>query len=343
MRVCLLARYFGLRNGGIGRYASSLRDGLLGRGVDVYGVSEDMWVDFFPDSLIHYFSYSLMGIPILMPRACDIYHATQVIESLYLPYGRRATVVTVHDLIPLFYAGSLVKTHYASNVFEWLLTKTWFSHTLRRALGADRIVAVSDDVASQLVSSLDVDPERVLVIPNGIPDELSPMPKPDDTPRVGFLGYLDPRKRVDILIEAYKASSHGGELWIAGDTRDERYRSYLMDLARDDGRIRFLGFWPDDRLVDFYRSIDIFVFPSRIEGYGLPILEALACGRPVVTLDDGLIPWDIKSHTYIVSRDDLTGVIESGLDVDTRSVDWAGGRRWSFVVERILDLYDSLL
>jgi len=344
MDICLLARYFSLRNGGIGRYAMSLREGLLKRGYDVYGVSEDMWLQWFmPDSLTHYFLYSLVGIPMLMPRDCDVYHATQVIESIYLPYGEKPTVATVHDLIPLFYAGTLVKTHYTSNVVEWLLTKTWFKHTLMKAVNADIVVSVSEEVAYQLIESTDIDPEKVVVIPNGIPDTLVDKPKPDDTPRIGFLGYLDPRKRVDLLIEAYKASRHGGELWIAGDTRDLKYKAYLMRLARGDKRIKFLGFWPDDKLVDFYTSIDLLIFPSMIEGYGLPIVEALACGRPVVTLDDAIIPRDIKSHTVSISVNELTSIMENPPKPAREDVKWAQQHRWSTVIDKILDAYKSLV
>ncbi len=343
MKICLLARYFSLRNGGIGRYAMSLRDGLLNKGYAVYGVSEDMWLQWFmPDSLTHYFLYSLVGIPSLMPRSCDVYHATQVIESIYLPYGEKPTVVTVHDLIPLFYAGTLVETHYTSNFVEWLLTKTWFKYTLMKAVQADVIISVSEEVAYQLIDSTGVDPEKVRVIPNGIPDSLVEKPKPDDTPRIGFLGYLDPRKRIDLLIEAYKVSRHEGELWIAGDTRDHRYKTYLMNLAGDDDRIRFLGFWPDEKLVDFYTSIDLLVFPSRIEGYGLPIVEALACGRPVVTLDDAIIPKDIKSHTLSIPKDELTSIIEDPPKPVRRDVEWAQKHRWSVVIDEILALYNSL-
>ena len=344
MNICLLARYFSLKNGGIGRYAMSLRDGLLRRGFDVYGVSEDMWLQWFmPDSLIHYFLYSLIGIPMLMPHEYDVYHATQVIESIYLPYGEKPTIVTVHDLIPLFYAGTVVKTHYASNFIEWLSTKTWFKYTLDKAVNTDKIICVSEEVAHQLIDSTNVNPDKVVVIPNGIPDSLTIKPKPDDTPRIGFLGYLDPRKRVDLLIMAYNSSRHEGELWIAGDTRDHRYKAYLMKLAKDDRRIKFLGFWPDERLVEFYTSIDLLIFPSMIEGYGLPIVEALACGRPVATLEDSIIPWDIKRHTIVVSQDELTDIIENPPKPSPRDVSWAGEHRWSIIVDKIIDVYKSLI
>jgi glycosyltransferase involved in cell wall biosynthesis len=344
VNICLLARYFNLRNGGIGRYAMSLRDGLLRNGYHVYGVSEDLWFpSIMPDSLLHYFSYSLIGTRLLMPRDCDVYHATQVIEAIHLPYGEKPTVVTVHDLIPLFYAGTLIKTHYASSLVEWSLTKTWFKYTLDRAVNADRIIAISEEVANQLISYKDMDPDKVIVIPNGIPDSLHPRPKPDDIPRVGFLGYLDPRKRIDLLIRAYKVSRHDGELWIAGDTRDTRYKAYLMRLAEGDKRIRFLGFWPDDRLADFYNSIDLFIFPTKIEGYGLPIIEALACGRPVVTLDDGIIPRDIKEHTHIVSKHELTSIIEAPPMIDERNILWASGYRWDRVINMIINVYMSII
>ncbi|WP_225370026.1 glycosyltransferase [Methanobrevibacter arboriphilus] len=62
----------------------------------------------------------------------------------------------------------------------------------------------------------------------------------------------------------------------------------------------FLGFISDEDMVDFYNSLDVFVFPTIMEGYGMPIVEAMACGKPVITLEDAYIPHDIKKkNTYI--------------------------------------------
>jgi len=278
-----------------------------------------------------------------MPKNCDIYHATQVIESIYLPYGKKPTVVTIHDLIPLYYAGHITHTHYSSNVIEWILTKTWFAYTLKRDVKADIIICVSEEVKKQLIESMKVDPEKVVVIPNGIPNSLVERPKPDSVPRVGFLGYLDPRKRVDLLIKAYRVSKHKGELWIAGDTRDVKYKLYLRKVADGDNRIKFLGFWPDNKLAYFYNSIDLLIFTSKVEGYGLPIVEALACGKPVVTLDDALIPYEVKRHTYVVSRKDLPSIIENPPKVRREDIRWACKHKWRNVVNQIIQVYYELL
>ena len=82
---------------------------------------------------------------------------------------------------------------------------------------------------------------------------------------------------------------------IAGTGRQE---AELRALAGDDPRIKFLGFIPDDELVQFYNSLDLFVFPTAIEGYGLPPVEAMACGVPVVIMSDAIMPDDVKRHCF---------------------------------------------
>ncbi len=73
----------------------------------------------------------------------------------------------------------------------------------------------------------------------------------------------------------------------------------LVVLAAGDKRIKFSGFIPEENMNEFYNSLDYFVFPSKSEGYGLPIVEAFACKKPVVVMNDGMIP-GTNSNTLLV-------------------------------------------
>jgi glycosyltransferase involved in cell wall biosynthesis len=84
----------------------------------------------------------------------------------------------------------------------------------------------------------------------------------------------------------------------------------LKKLSQDDKRIQFVGFVPQEKQTDFYNSLDLFVFPSKIEGYGLPIVEAMACKKPVIVLSDAIIPEDVMSNCTVVEN--LTDLKTSG-------------------------------
>ena len=90
MRICLLSRYFDFRNAGLGRVSLEIRDELIRQGHTVKTLSDT------GNSLYSYFFYTSMGIPIRLPRDCDVYHAVTPMEAMHIPQER--SVVTFHDL-----------------------------------------------------------------------------------------------------------------------------------------------------------------------------------------------------------------------------------------------------
>jgi len=346
MKVCLIARYFNLKNGGIGRYSLEILRGLRQRKIDVIPISEDnLPIPTFDNpSFIFgkYVLYSAFYIPMAIPKKCDVYHITHMLESVNMPFKDKNIIVTVHDLIPLHFKKS-------SNLHNRTLSITflqkWFKRVLQRLERNKnvKIISISHQTKKEILSTVNIDPERIVVIPNGIPNYLFPHKKQDRIPRIGTLSYLEPRKRIDLLIKAYRTSSHEGELWIGGSTIDNVYKSYLVSLAEGDPRIKFLGFIPEEDLLGFFSSIDVFVFPSKAEGYGLPIVEALACGKPVITLEDAQIPSEVKEHTYIVSEKDLPAVLENPpKKARKKDIKWAQNHKWSKVVDKIIEVYEGI-
>jgi glycosyltransferase involved in cell wall biosynthesis len=167
------------------------------------------------------------------------------------------------------------------------------------------------------------------------------MHKKDNVFRVGTLNQLDKRKRIDLLIRAFKQSSIDGELVIAGAGED---RPMLESLAGEDQRIKFLGVVPDDSLTEFYSSLSVFVSPTKLEGWGLTLCEALACRIPCVVLSDALIPEEIKSKCVVT--DDLRRTLEnwSGIPI-LRLLDnerWAKGFTWEKCVGEYEKLYREI-
>lgn len=304
MKICLLARYFDMRNAGLGRVAMELRDRLIERGHDVSTVSTNGSGPF------SYFRYTAFEMPFRKPKGCDIYHAITPMEAIWIP-GKKM-VVTFHDLILCTdpekagagLGGHGWKNWIGRNYFATAVSLAQAkARSARIQMGTPRIVCVSEQTKSDLMRCFGVPKDDIAVIKSGISPALEPMLKPDVF-RIGYLGQLDRRKRVGLLIDAFKQSDLDADLVIAGIGVDMRK---LMALADGNPSIKFTGLVPEKHLHLWYNSIDIFVLPTMIEGYGLPAVEAMACKKPVVVLGDAIIPDEIKSRCVVV--DDLVAFL----------------------------------
>ena len=169
----------------------------------------------------------------------------------------------------------------------------------RWARGGGWVVAVSDAVRSAVIEAGHA-PSRVEVIPNGVDlERLAPRRWPRGTPRALFLGRLVPQKGLDVLLRALE-DVPGLHLDVAGEGPD---RGRLEELAEPLGeRVRFLG-WRSD-VVDLLADHHLLVVPSRWEGFGLTVVEALACGRPVVATQVDILPELVGEAGLLVPPED---------------------------------------
>lgn len=221
----------------------------------------------------------------------DIYHGL----SAELPYGihktRLKTVVTVHDLIflhhPEFYAAGQVKI---------------IDHKCRYACKvADRVVAISHETAGDLVRMYGISKEKIEVIYQGIDpafdrkcneQELSDIRKKYviDGPFAFFVGNIEPRKNLLNLLESWqKTGIADGQLLIAGSGKKylERLRQFISEHKLED-RVRLLGRVPSADLPGLYQAARMFVYPALMEGFGIPIVEAMVSGTPLVSSQGGV-------------------------------------------------------
>ena len=177
----------------------------------------------------------------------------------------------------------------------------------RSARAADAIIINSESLRSEVQRYLQVDPRKLKLIYEAVDHDLF---RPGDAdaaraqiarhgvtkPFVLFVSSLWPYKNCDGLLRAWAlARSDLGDrqLAIVGYGRDEKYVASLHSLAAELGiasDVVFVGGVPLEETVNFYRAADIFVYPSLNETFGLPILEAMACGCPVVTSDTSAMP-----------------------------------------------------
>ena len=216
----------------------------------------------------------------------DVVHAPSVAVP---PRGRYRLVVTVHDAAPLLFPETYPRRG------------RWFHRRgiAAAARRADLVITVSRAAADEIVEHTDIPSERVRVVPNGV--DLTEASDDDvvaaraafdlgERPYVLWLGSLEPRKNVGVLVEAFArwaaTSDVPHQLVLAGPSGWVEDRDTVLAPARRLGdRVRTIGRVGDDHLRGLYRGADVFVLPSRHEGFGIPVLEAMAQGTPVIGSD----------------------------------------------------------
>jgi len=178
----------------------------------------------------------------------------------------------------------------------------------RTAKVADAIIINSESLRSEVEKHLDVDPSKLRLIPEAVDHDLfRPGDSADagcrlaerhgiDRPFILFVSSLWPYKNCEGLLRAFavaRRSLNGHRLVVVGPGRDTAYVGQLHALAEQLGiadDVVWVGGVPLEETVDFYRAADVFVYPSHNETFGLTILEAMACGCPVVTSDRSAMP-----------------------------------------------------
>ena len=249
----------------------------------------------FTAHLVHGGPFSPMDqwrLPRLLKRlGVDVYHATNAMMPL-IGMGSIKRVVTIHDLIPLLFRDHAPrsKKNRLFPVYRWLM------HTVARE--ADVIIAVSDhtrrDIETHLLGG-DAPSGRIRVIHEGVRPVYAPAARPArDHVEFLFVGRRDPYKNLPMLIEALDAVRQQDlpvRLRIVGgdDPRYPEARETADRLGLNE-YITWSGYVSEAELIAAYQQTDVFVLPSRYEGFGLPVLEAMACGTPVICSNTSSLP-----------------------------------------------------
>jgi glycosyltransferase involved in cell wall biosynthesis len=238
-----------------------------------------------------YDAWHLLGMPGLGRVArrngpLDVVHAPSVAVP---PKGRYRLVVTVHDAAPLIFP----ETYPARG--------RWFHRRgiAAAARRADLVITTSRAAAAEIEEHTAIDASRLRVVPNGVDlgdasdeevDAVRTAFDLPDRPYVLWVGTLEPRKNVGVLVEAFArwaaTSDVPHRLVLAGPKGWVEDRDAVLAPARRLGdRVRVIGHVDGAQLRGLYRGADVFAFPSLHEGFGLPVLEAMAQATPVVCAD----------------------------------------------------------
>jgi glycosyltransferase involved in cell wall biosynthesis len=272
----------------------------------------------------------------LRPAVAHFQHA------LPLGYSGRS-VVTVHDL-------SFERDPSLMGLRDRLVFRTAVPRSARRA---SRVIVVSEQTKRDLIEHSGVPAERIVVVPNGVGTQFSPDgPQANGQPYALVVGSLEARKDPLTAIEGF-ALLGDDELRLVFAGPDRGDGSAAREAAAQRGleeRVEFKGHVSEDELAALYRGAACLVFPSRDEGFGLPLLEAMASGVPVVSTNAGALPEIAGDAAILVDPGNpaaLAGGIERALADRERLVaagfDRAKQFSWAETAERTLAVYRELL
>jgi glycosyltransferase involved in cell wall biosynthesis len=366
------------RRRGIGRYVRELTDALLRRGdpkdflLYVFDTRDD---EPLPKGV------AVRRSPYLRKPSrlnwvleaawfpCELYrnevtllHSFEPVSAPHWPMGR--VLPTVHDLIPYLFPEE-VRRHVP---WDFRLAQRWAWRGMRRAV---HLVAISQCTKDDLVSVAGIPPDRITVVypgcnfspPTAGREELRDWASERLGLAEGFLLYVggtDFRKNVGFLLEGFarlRRDGYRGALVLVGETfmldipetRELRRRAEGLGIA---GAIRRLGWVDEETLARLYASADAFVFPSRYEGFGLPVVEAMRCGATILAARTSSIPEVAGEAAYYFDPADLDGFVAAfahvrGAPAEAEHRRLVGLRRaagftWDRAADRILEIYRTL-
>ncbi len=280
--------------------------------------------------------YPWLGRRRAAAAGADVYHCPT--PRAPLTRGKLPLVVTVHDLVSVLFPETMTRW---SRLYE--------RTTLHRVLSAaDLIVAPSQDTADDLNSLMGVAPDRVRAVWNGVSEIFfGPTPAVAELPQpyVLFVGTAEPRKNLPRLIEAMRALRARGfphRLVVVG-------AGGWGGVQFDSAEVEVLGRVPDERLHAIYAHASCLALPSLHEGFGLPAVEAMAAGTPVVASTRGALPEVTGSAAVLVDPYDSNAIalgIERAIDERTALVSAGRGRanqfRWAQTAAKMAEIYREL-
>ncbi len=223
-------------------------------------------------------------------------------------------VITVHDITPLL----LPETHpFGISAYN----KIFFSHTLKNA---DEIIAVSNNTKKDLMEYFDIQPSKINVIYWGIEDRFKVSNIKDiekvklkfnlNYPYILYLGTIEPRKNICTLLKSFQRvkekNIHHKLVIIGGKGWGYKKIFKTVEELRLQKDVIFLGYVSQEEIPKIYGGADIFVYPSLYEGFGIPPLEAMACGCPVIVSNRSSLPEIVGNGGIMVDPLDYLALAE---------------------------------
>jgi len=298
-----------------------------------------------------------LAIPLALKReGVTLFHAPHYVLP---PLVRCRSVVTIHDCIHLMFP------QYLPNRFAFGYARTSIGLAAKRAT---RVLTVSESSKRDILRFVDTEAEKIVVIYNAYDERFAIDPAEEDVVRVReryqlqdefvlYAGNVKPHKNLERLIDAFHIVRKRGldhlKLVMIGD-EISKYTALRRAVHQHQLHkyVRFLGYLPEETLAVMYRLAGVFVFPSLYEGFGLPPLEAMASGTPVVTSNVSSLPEVAGDAAVLVDPYDpqaiADGIYRVLTDADLRrdlrrkGVARAGMFSWEQSVRRVRKIYGEV-
>jgi glycosyltransferase involved in cell wall biosynthesis len=278
----------------------------------------------------------------------DVVHSPR---PLLIPARHAAQVVTIHDLDFL---------HHPERV-RAEARRDYPTFARRHAHRAHQVIVISRYTAQQVELRLGVPAERISVCHPGVPDWVRARPRPPgrtEPSHILFLGTLEGRKNIGRLLDAYAMllarRPEVPDLVLAGTATSDA-AAWLARIIQPPlaGRVRHIGYVPQSSLQDLYDRAALLVLPSHDEGFGIPVLEAMAVGVPVVAADRGALPEVVGEAGLLVDPDD-TSSLAAAMERILTDDEWAGravaqgkerarGFNWDATAESVVAAYERAI
>lgn len=371
MRIGIDARMFSSEFTGIGRYVYELVENLANidkKNSYVIFMNKEEFEKFEPRSkriekvLVNAKHYSLaeqIGFWRTLKKAnLDLMHFTHFNAPILY---KKPSVVTIHDLTLSFYPGKKMNSWYHKLAYNLVLKNA--------VKNAKKIIAVSENTKADLVEMLKTGPGKVTVIYEGVNENFTPKENRGENEEIlkkygitkDFLLYTGVwrgHKNLVNLIKAFsflKQEEAGFEAQLVITGNEDPYypevKRTVVELGLEHDVI-FPGMVPEDELVSLYQSAKLYVFPSLYEGFGLPPLEAMRCGTPVVASKTACIPEICGDNALFFDPYDITDManvirrvwIDESLQKELREYGLRHSLKfsWEKMAEKTLELYESI-
>jgi glycosyltransferase involved in cell wall biosynthesis len=290
----------------------------------------------------------MLGMALHDVNRYDIVHNLDLAPVFPLRRDKCTLVSTAHDFQFIF--DKKLNKSFRGRSRDLIWSEIILRLSTKSLLSSDYIIAVSSLTKGDVVR-LGYDKNRVFVVNVGVDERFFLPKKTKKAGRefvVGYLGAFHPRKNVPFAISAFNKIDGKGFSFEVWGKKSYDYDK-AVDAAAGNKNIKFMGFAPDDRIVQIYDGFDAFVFPSLYEGFGMPIVEAMSRGVPVIINKHGKIPKEVRKYCFEAEDEShmaqiIEGLREKGYDDSLRkkATDYARSFTWRKCVDETIKVYRKI-
>ncbi|MBW4630301.1 MAG: glycosyltransferase family 4 protein [Brasilonema octagenarum HA4186-MV1] len=256
-------------------------------------------------------------------QVADIFHIIDPSEAhitYWLKKKNKAVVVTCHDLVNFYSHDNL-----QGSVELPFLSRGMWIHAVKGMKYADHVVAVSSATAKDTTQIMDIEPARISVIPNAVEAAFQPLPKEQakslrqkygispETVCLLNVGSNHPRKNLSTILKVIETLQQRGlsiHLWKVGADFTDEQKIFIKTQGLEN-HISYLGKPDKSTLIQIYNAADMLIAPSLHEGFGITLLEAMACGIPVITSKVSAMPEVVGEAGVLVDPNDYQAIADA--------------------------------